>query len=163
MQPKELDIDGMKIVIRPMGFDYIMADIEPPGITVEVVCRTGSGCTVWPNPTYVIYFKKLTATYGAAAILAWHQKSVVGFLPFVPKDFGMAPTPGCINYVFKEEGDENGPPVREIEDGIPTPFEELTQKVLTVGCISVKRELRRKELGTEMVKYLIAWAKEHAW
>ena len=51
-----------------MGLDYIMADEGPPGLTVDVECRTTA--TVWPNPLYVAYCKALIEAYGSCLRLA---------------------------------------------------------------------------------------------
>ena len=161
MEPKTIRLEDTEIVIRPMGLDYLIADMEPAGLTVELTCRQFA--EVWPNPTYVTYYRKLTNAYGAAAILAWQNRSVVGFLPFQPQAFGMPSLPGCIHYVATEEGDENGPPAQSIEKGTPTPFEELPARTLVVHCVSVTPELRRHGLGTAMARYLVDWARAEGW
>lgn len=156
-----LRVGKREIVVRPMGPDYFMADVEPGGVAVELTCRQSA--PVWPNLAYVAYYKKLTQAYGAAAILAWDNRSVVGFLPFRPKEFGMPSLPSCIHYVATAEGDENGPPVSSIENGAPTPFRELASRTLIVHCISVKPALRRNGVGLAMVACLVDWARAKGW
>ena len=50
-----------------------------------------------------------------------------------------------------------------VEKSAPTPFDELNPRVLKTQCLSVKQSLRRKGLGTAMVKYLIQWARNQGW
>jgi GNAT superfamily N-acetyltransferase len=158
MRPKSLRIDEAEITIRPMGLDYIMADTESEGIAVELACRDCA--SVWPNPIYVEYYTQLTRAYGAAAILAWQSKAVVGAVPFRPLESAPRYLPHCFNYVPEEPGD---PDLTDVHGSPPIPFEDLESKTLVVQCAIVKPGLRGHGLGTAMATYLVDWAREHGW
>ena len=160
MASKFVWIDGAETTIRPMGEDYLMADAEPDGITVDLTCRASA--KAWPNPIYSVYYRKLTDAYGAAAILAWQDTAVVGFLPFKPHGFASA-LPHCIHYVPGEAGVPDESELTAIQRATPVAFGDLDPKVLVVQCASVKPELRGKGLGTAMASYLVDWARERGW
>ncbi len=138
-----------------MDTEYLMADQEPAGLTVSVECRVRARPEQWPNPMYVTYYRKLTDAYGACAILAWQSQTIVGFLPFVPVDCGIS-LPHCLHYVHAEE-------IPQVEAFMPTPESEMEQRALRTHCLSVAEPLRRKGLGSDMVRYLVDWAREHQW
>ena len=155
MEPKVVTIDATTVAIKPMGMDYIMSDQEPPGIEVAVGCRVHVEPENWPNPMYVTYYKKLTEAYGACAILAWQEKTVVGFLPFTPTECGPR-LPACVHYVDEED-------MPEVEAFSPVPQKDMSAKVLKTHCLSVKQSMRRKGLGSQMVRYLVEWARANGW
>lgn len=157
MEPKTIVVDGMEAMIKPMGTDYIMSDAEEKvGILVDIECRAGA--KHWPNPLYVAYYSELVEAYGTCAILAWQGRSVVGFLPFRPKDCGLPELPFCIHYFDPEE-----PDLECVEQATPIPLSEMDRKMLEVRCLSVRSSLHRQGLGSEMARYLIAWARENGW
>lgn len=158
MHAHNVTVGGSEITIRPMGRDYIMASAEPEGVTVQLACRQCAG--VWPNPIYVEYYTRLTRAYGAAAILAWQGKAVVGVLPFRPLESAPRYLPHCFNYVPEEPGD---PGLSDVQGSPPIPFEDLESRTLVVQCASVREDLRRTGLGAAMVAYLVDWAREHRW
>ena len=155
MKPKEVTIDGATVTIRPMGIDYVMSDQEPPGVEVAVGCRTDVGPGKWPNPMYVTYYKKLTEAYGTCAILAWQERTVVGFLPFTPTECGQC-LPACVGYVDEED-------MADVRAFTPVPQKDLSPKVLKTHCLSVKASMRRKGFGSQMVRYLVEWARANGW
>jgi len=155
MDSSAIAIDGVPIVIRPMGADYLMADQEPKGVEVAVGCRVCAKPEQWPNPMYVAYYGKLTAAYGACAILAWQDQTVVGFLPFVPAQCGID-LPFCLHYV-----DEEG--MADVKAFSPVPKDDMSPRALRTHCLSVKQAMRRKGLGSQMVRYLVAWARANEW
>lgn len=155
MFDRTLTIDGAAVAVRPMGGDYLFADQEPAGVKVAVDCRLVAPPERWPNPLYVTYYRKLTEAYGACAILAWQQRTVVGFLPFAPIGCGQR-LPSCVHYVDDDA-------LREVQAFRPAPQEEMRERVLETHCLSVARPLRRKGLGTAMVGCLVDWARAHGW
>ena len=155
MEPRTVRVDDTEIVIRTMGSDYVMADQEPQGIEVAVGCRVHADADKWPNPMYVTYYKKLTEAYGACAMLAWQGNTVVGFLPFTPAGCGQR-LPSCVHYV--DDGD-----MREVAAFSPVPRNAMRPKVLKTHCLSVKQSMRREGLGSEMVRYLVEWARANGW
>jgi GNAT superfamily N-acetyltransferase len=158
--PRVVRVGDTDITIRQMGADYLMADSEPEGVSVQLTCRQFA--EVWPNPIYATYYGKLTEAYGAAAILAWQGNAVVGFLPFTPQGSRLA-LPHCIHYVPGSDGELTDPDADPVERTPLDVFEGLDPKVLVVQCVSVQPELRREGLGTEMVRYLVDWAREQGW
>ncbi|MEO2005389.1 MAG: GNAT family N-acetyltransferase [Candidatus Poribacteria bacterium] len=158
MLPLTLSIAGADDTIRPMGLDYIMASAEPEGVTVQLTRRESGD--VWPNPIYVEYYTKLTQAYGAAAILAWQDRAVVGCLPFRPQESTLKNLPHCFRYTPEVAGDPN---LAAVQRDAPIAFEDLDSKTLVVQCAIVKPELRREGLGTALVAYLVDWAREHGW
>ena len=155
MEARAVTIEGISITVKPMGTDYIMADQEPDGIEVAVACRAYAAPEKWPNPMYVTYYRKLTEAYGACAILAWQEKSVVGFLPFTPPGCGQR-LPACVHYVDEED-------MPGVQSFVPVPQESLSPKLLKTHCLSVKGPLRRKGLGSQMVGCLVEWARANGW
>ena len=153
--PIEINGKRREIHIRPMGMDYIMSAQEPPGIEVAVGCRVHVDPEKWPNPMYVTYYKKLTEAYGACAILAWQDRTVVGFLPFTPTECGQR-LPACVHYVDKER-------MAEVRAFAPVPQSDLSPKALKTHCLSVRESMRRKGLGSQMVRYLVEWARANGW
>ena len=158
MRAQDLTIGDADITIRPMGLDYIMASAEPEGVTVQLACRECAD--IWPNPIYVEYYTQLTRAYGAASILAWQNKAVVGVLPFRPLESAPQHLPHCFNYVAKEPGDPN---LSDVQESPPTPFDELESRTLVVQCASVRPDMRRTGLGTAMARYLVDWARRNRW
>lgn len=155
MKPKDITVDGIPIVIRPMDTGYLMADREPNGVEVAVGCRVQAKPEQWPNPMYVTYYRKLTDAYGACAILAWQEQTVVGFLPFIPTECGIN-LPACLHYVDEED-------IAEVEAFSPIPEDDMRRRVLKTHCLSVKQAMHRKGLGSQMVRYLVEWAKVNEW
>ena len=43
------------------------------------------------------------------------------------------------------------------------PFEQLVQKEIRIGCMSVHPELRGKSLAVSMIRYMIDWARNRGW
>jgi hypothetical protein len=162
MEPRTIYVDGVSTVIRPMGTDYIVGD-DPgeAGVTYAIKCWPGKNIPgVWANPHIVAYFRKIMKAYGTSAITAWQDKTLVGFLPFMPVDCGM---PEMVFCVIGSEGEQ--PILERINSSDPTPFKQLTPKILKVQCASVawNMNMYRKGLGSAMVRYLIDWAKENGW
>ncbi len=160
MLPRVVRVGDADITVRQMGADYLMADAEPEGVSVQLTCREFA--EVWPNPIYATYYDKLTRAYGAAAILAWQGSAVVGFLPFRPRGCGIA-LPHCIHYVPGKNGEPTDPDADAVERTPLVASEDLDPKALVVQCVSVKPDLRRQGLGTEMVRYLVEWAAAQGW
>jgi GNAT superfamily N-acetyltransferase len=155
MNTRQMRFDGKFTVIRPMDASYLMADREPEGVTVSVPCRTCAKPHQWPNPMYVTYYRELTDAYGACAILAWQSHEIVGFLPFVPLGCGIR-LPHCFHYVDAGQA-------AEVEAFVPIPTSEMPRRVLSTHCLSVKHSMRRKGLGSELVRYLAGWARANGW
>jgi GNAT superfamily N-acetyltransferase len=155
MEPQAINTNGVSITIRTMDTGYLMADREPDGVEVSVACRQCAGAELWPNPMYVEYYRKLTGAYGACAILAWHERMIVGFLPFLPRGCGFV-LPHCLHYVEAEDA-------CMVQRFSPVPQQDMASRDLKTHCLSVAPELRRQGLGSAMVRYLIAWARTHYW
>jgi GNAT superfamily N-acetyltransferase len=161
VKPRRVEIDGVGTAIRPMGLDYVIAAQEPAGISVEIGCRAAAA--IWPNPLYVAYYSKLTEAYGSCAILAWQGSAVVGFLPFRPRECGLPDLPYCIHYAPGASAELDKPDADAVTAAVPIPFADLGPKELQVHCLSVKPSLRRRGLGSALVRYLIDWAREQGW
>lgn len=155
MRPKDITVDGIPVVIKPMDTGFFMADREPKGVEVSVGCRVHAKPEQWPNPMYVTYYRKLTENYDACAILAWQEQTVIGFLPFLPTECGML-LPHCLHYVA-----EGG--MAAVRAFSPVPKDNMRQRFLQTHCLSVKQTMRRKGLGSKMVRYLIEWAIANEW
>ena len=78
----------------------------------------------------------------------------------MPRDCGMPEMVFCV--VCPED---HQPSLADINSAEPTPFRELSPKVLKVQCASVawNPPLYRKGLGTAMLYYLVDWARENGW
>lgn len=109
---------------------------------------------------------KLMATYGACAVVAYDEDSIVGQLRFYPKFLcSLAVTgPGlCLQQQFPA-----GPADDLVSRHFP-PLKELEEKALFVHCLMTgspkQREnpYQRKGLGKAMVRHLVQWAKELGW
>lgn len=162
MKPKIIHVDGILTEIRTMGFDYVIGD-DPVKAGVEYAIKCWPGKNIpeeWPNEPIATYFKKIIDAYGTSAITAWQEKTLVGFLPFMPLNCGMPEMTFCVVAPYKKQT-----PLVEIVDAEPIPFEELHPKVLKVQCASVawNKNMYRKGIGTAMAKYLIEWARENGW
>ena len=144
-----------------MGSDYFMADTEPDGLIVELTCRQFA--KVWPNRLYIAYYQKITEAYGASAIFAWQNRTVVGFLPFEPVNCGVPALPNCIHYVTGQFGEPDEARSEMIAQSTATPFADLHSKTLKVHCINVKQAFRRRGLGSAMARYLVEWARPQGW
>ncbi len=153
--PSTIKIEGIVAEIRPMDATYIVGDDGgASGVNVEIQCCLGHAA--WPNPPYVAYFRKLVEAYGSAAICAWQDSNLVGFLPFIPLDCGMLRLPHCISARIDDRA-------AEIRKATPTPFADLRDRTLKVQCLSVARRLQRRGIGTAMARELIDWARERGW
>ncbi|MFP4460534.1 MAG: GNAT family N-acetyltransferase [Candidatus Zixiibacteriota bacterium] len=150
MKPNELTIDNSTITIKLMDNSYIIGTkFKKSGIDFKIKCCSES------NPQVALYFQKLIGTYGTGAIMAWKNRSLIGFLPFYPLDCGI-PKINCIC----------GPvdiSIGKMDSISLIPLNELKRKVLEVQCLSVNWNYYRKGIGTAMTKYLIKWAKFQGW
>jgi GNAT superfamily N-acetyltransferase len=157
MKPKEIIIDNTLTIIQPMGYDYIIGeDPDKAGIKYEIRCWHGKPVAgSWPNPPVVSYYKKLIDNYGTGAIMAWQDKSLIGFLPFYPQNCGLSKV-NCVCAPIDTT-------IEKINSTNLVPLDNLCLKTLEVQCLSVTRRLHRKGLGTAMSIYLIEWAKEQGW
>ena len=155
MKPNDITLDGIPVAIRPMDAGYLMAEPEPGGVEVAVACRVHAKPEQWPNPMYATYYRKLTHAYGACAILAWLEQTIVGFLPFVPVECGIK-LPACLHYVDEQAQ-------AEVEAFSPIPKHDMEQRILEIHCLSVKKSMRRQGVGSRMVRYLVEWAKANEW
>ena len=50
-----------------------------------------------------------------------------------------------------------------VESASLVPQTDLNPKVLETHCVAVAPQLRRKELGSAMVRYLVGWARSNGW
>ena len=154
MEPTQMSLDDGKVDIRAMDMGYVIADDEKAhGCQVEIGCAIKSR---WPNPPYVAYATKLIDAYGMAGIMAWHGKTLVGFMPVITLNCGMPPVPHCVSVPIDDRADA-------IAGATPTPFAELHPKVLRVQCLSVAGRLRRKGIGGGMARHLVGCAREQGW
>lgn len=110
--------------------------------------------------------KKLVETYGTCAMLAKDGERTVGSIRFYPKILCcMEGEPGafCLGSAFPI-----GPSDRFVETVFP-PLEDIQEKTLVVHCVMTgspcekENPYQRKGIGTQMVRELIRWAKEHDW
>lgn len=110
---------------------------------------------------------KLTATYGACAIIARHGEEVVGHLRFYPKIIQQICASNELNFCLQQKSPD-GPADDFAEKEFP-PFEELTEKTLIVHCIMAgsptqqEKPYQRKGVGTRMVQFLVDWARAYGW
>ena len=108
---------------------------------------------------------KLTATYGACAMLAQEGPQVVGVLRFYPK----------VIAVLKEAGDlclqqehPAGPSKNLAEVRFPS-LEEIGDRTLVVHCLMTgspsqeQNPYQRRGLGSRLVRHLVEWAAGRGW
>ena len=162
MEAKTILVDGVPTTIRPMGEDYVVGD-DPSEVGIEYAIKCWPGKNVpgeWPNRPIAAYFKKIIRAYGTCAITAWQDKSLVGFLPFMPINCGMPEMTFCV--VAPEDKQT---PLAAIVAAEPIPFEKLNPKVLKVQCASVawNKNMYRKGIGSAMARYLVDWSRAQGW
>ena len=157
MEPKEILINNTSTIIRVMDNNYIIGeDQDKSGIKYEIKCWPGKPVAgSWPNSPVATYYKKLIDNYGTGAIMAWQNKSLVGFLAFYPQNCGI-PKVNCVCAPIDIT-------IEKINSTNLVPLVNLNPKILEVQCLSVTSRLYRKGLGTAMSIYLIEWAKEQGW
>lgn len=109
---------------------------------------------------------KLTATYGACAVVAFDGDRIVGQLRFYPKFICSlaAAGPGlCLQQRFPA-----GPASDLVARRFP-PLEELEDKTLLVHCLMTgspqqsENPYQRRGLGKAMVRHLVEWAGRKGW
>lgn len=99
--------------------------------------------------------QRLTAVYGACAMLAWAGSRVVGTLRFYPRAIMMGPA-----FCLQQEA-PNGPLPELMARPMP-PLAELGDRTLVVHCLMLARDVpdasRHRGLGTALAQALIDWA-----
>jgi GNAT superfamily N-acetyltransferase len=112
------------------------------------------------------FLQKLTATYGAAAVVARSGESVIGHLRFYPKAVRDLAAPG-LGLCLQQEYPYG--PAADFGQGAFPPLAEIADKTLLVHCMMGAPEkpgaepLRRKGIGTRMAGTLIDWARRRGW
>ena len=157
MEPKEIRIDDVTVTIKAMDDSYVIGDDpEEAGIEYKIKCWPGKPVEgSWPNPSVAAYYRKLIDAYGSGAIMAWRNRSLLGFLPFYPYNCGLQRI-HCVCAPVSST-------VADIDHRRLIPFDALNPKILELECLSVDPGLYRKGLGTAMSCYLIEWAKAQGW
>ena len=109
--------------------------------------------------------QKLTAVYGACAVVALDGDQVVGQLRFYPKNiWQMAGNGRLCMQQFPPDG-----PGEDFINNLFLPLEQLSEKTLVVHCLMTGSSLlpenpyQRKGIGTRMVHRLIEWACQNGW
>jgi GNAT superfamily N-acetyltransferase len=104
--------------------------------------------------------RRLTAVYGACAMLAWEGERVVGSLRFYPRAIV-----GQAGFCLQQDP-PHGPAAELAETPLP-PLGELADRTLRVHCLMLapgaEAATRRRGLGTALARALIAWAHERGW
>jgi len=110
--------------------------------------------------------RKLVATYGSCAILAWDDAAVVGTLRFYPKALcGWGESGPCF---CLQQDPPAGPPLDLVEREFPR-LECLEDKTLFVHCLMVvspagdPERYRRKGVATRMARELVRWGTAGGW
>lgn len=104
--------------------------------------------------------QRLTAVYGACAMLAWEGTRVVGTLRFYPRAIA-----GQAGFCLQQDP-PNGPAADLAAAPMP-PLGELADRTLRVHCLMLapgaEAATRRHGLGTALAHALIAWAHDQGW
>ncbi len=119
----------------------------------------------WPrfHARNVPLIEKLTALYGACAVVAIDGDAIVGMLRFYPKVIWQKGDGMCLQQKFPQ-----GP----ADDFVKTEFpadDQISDRTLAVHCMMTgdpsQKELpyQRKGIGSGMVKKLIEWAGQNGW
>ncbi|MBN1627304.1 MAG: hypothetical protein JW944_12345, partial [Deltaproteobacteria bacterium] len=139
MQPKDITVGSSRVSIMLMDESYIMCEDEKrTGITVDVECRYIS--PQWPNLIYSLYYRRLLKAYGIGPVLVWQGRRIVGFLPLTIPDCGIPEPPLCVHYTGGLcYGAEKHTDITMIKNAMEIPFEQLSSKVIRIGCMSVHR------------------------
>jgi GNAT superfamily N-acetyltransferase len=163
MESKDITVGNSRISIKLMDESYIMCEDEKrTGITVDVECRHIS--PRWPNPIYSLFYRRLLKAYGIGPILVWQGRRIVGFLPVTVPSCGIPEPPLCVHYTGGlSYGAEKNTDLTMIENATEVPFEKLSSKEIRIGCMSVHRNMRGRNLAAQMIQYLVDWAREHGW
>jgi GNAT superfamily N-acetyltransferase len=127
-----------------------------------VECRSMS--LRWPNPLYSVYYRKILKTYGIGPVLAWQGRRIVGFLPVIVPGCGIPELPLCVHYTGGSGyGAEKHINLAIIENAMETPFEQLSNREIRVGCMSIHRNIRGRGLAASMIQYMADWARGNDW
>lgn len=163
MESQTIDINGCAIDIRLMDASYIMCEDERrKNVSVAVGCRQLSPC--WPNPLYSVYYRKLLSAYGIGPVLAWENKTIVGFLPIGVPACGLPQVPLCIHYSGGlAYGAERHMDLAMVESASLLPFPKLKRKEIRIGCMSVHQRFRGRNLSVLMIHYMVNWARQNGW
>jgi GNAT superfamily N-acetyltransferase len=163
MESKDLTVGNSRISIKLMDESYIMCEDEKrTGITVDVECRYIS--PRWPNPIYSLYYRRLLKAYGIGPVLVWQGRRIVGFLPVTVPGCGIPEPPLCVHYTGGLcYGAEKHTDLAMIKNAMEIPFEQLSSKEIRVGCMSVHRSMRGKNLAAQMILYMVDRAREFGW
>ena len=163
MKPKDIDIGGNPISMKLMDESYVMCEDEwKTGITVDVECRHISPRL--PNPLYSVYYRRLLKAYGVGPVLVWQDKRIVGFLPVTIPNCGIPQPPLCVHYTGGLcYGAEQHVDLAMVENAVEVPFEQLSKKEIRIGCMSVHRSMRGRNLAASMILYVVDWAREYGW
>ena len=163
MGPKDVKISGNVISIRLMDESYVMCEDErKEGVVVDVECRFMS--PRWPNPLYSAYYRKILKAYGVGPVLAWQGRRIVGFLPVIVPGCSIPELPLCVHYTGGSGyGAEKHIDLAMIENTVEIPFDELNCKEIKIGCMSVHRNMRGRNLAASMIQYMADWARGNDW
>jgi hypothetical protein len=110
---------------------------------------------------------KLTRAYGACAVLARHDKEIVGQLRFYPKIVWQISSNKENEFCLQQKFPA-GPADNFSNTEFP-PFKALEEKTLFVHCIMAgspqqkENPYQRKGIGTRMAQFLINWARSYGW
>lgn len=139
MAEERMTVDGKQVTIRPMDDSYIIdacAHDRAKGLSY---------------PTFRRFHEELMKRYGNSAILAWCGPEVVGFVNFYPDNFD-SPAALCPGVESKLN-----------EKFAETEWPTQPSDTLAISCVNISEGFRRKQVGSALVKHVIAWAKENGY
>lgn len=157
------------ILIEPMTEKFILWRCLHYGpLTRETIDQ-------WPSESQIDWERyrsrnlplllKLTRTYGACAIQARVDEKIVGQLRYYPKHICTQQDAGglCLLQDFPSG------PSDDFSDIKFPPLEQIEDKTLVIHCLQTGSPLQRenpyqrKGIGTNMVYFLIEWARSQGW
>ncbi len=110
---------------------------------------------------------KLTAVYGACAVLARRGPAIVGQLRFYPKIMQHLTQSPELEFCLQQQF-PHGPADALARTDFP-PFGTLADKTLVVHCLMTgspqqsENPYQRQGLGTQLVRFLVDWARGYGW
>lgn len=158
------------VVVEMMGRDFLLWRCLHGGPlnrqTIDQP-RPHPACP-WPEfrARNIPLLEKLTATYGACAVVARDGDRIVGMLRFYPKAICSLAEPGpglCM-----QQKHPAGPSDDLVRRRFP-PLEGMADKTLRIHCLMTgspqqeQNPYQRKGLGKAMVLHLIEWARRTGW
>ncbi len=159
-----------QLIVEPMRYDVLLWRCLHGGPinadNLENPERNGAVDWDFCRVRNIPILRKLIRTYGTCAMLARIGDSVVGTLRFYP--LWLCPTDAegagfCLQQCYPAG------PREAVASGAWPSLQELERKTLFVHCMMVaaidgdQNRIRRRGIGSEMVRGLIRWATEQGW